>query len=84
MSQPIYKYFQGAMTEAWLFPDYADGIRCRVLILAPSPEMAPSMGMAIGMDETRKAFGTPDSRFLLEWHGIDVPALDRGVKGFLE
>ena len=64
-----------AMTGAWLFPDFAKGQRCRVLILAPSPEMAPSMGMAVGMDETRRLFGTPDSRFLLSHSGIDVAAL---------
>jgi hypothetical protein len=63
------------MTGAYLFPDFAAGQRCRVLILAPSPEMAPSMGMAIGMDETRKLFGSPDSRFLLSHSGIDVTAL---------
>ncbi|WP_088709878.1 acyl-protein synthetase, partial [Noviherbaspirillum denitrificans] len=63
------------MTGAWLFPDFEKGERCRVLILAPSPEMAPSMGMAVGMDETRRIFGTPDSRFLLSHSGIDVGAL---------
>lgn len=64
-----------AMTAAWLFPDFAKGQRCRVLILAPSPEMAPSMGMAIGMEETRRHFGTPDSCFLLGYSGLDIPAL---------
>lgn len=63
------------MTAACLFPDFETGQRCRVLILAPSPEMAPSMGMAIGMEETRRHFGTPDSRFLLSHSGIDVAAL---------
>jgi hypothetical protein len=63
------------MTGAYLFPDFARGQRCRVLILAPSPEMAPSMGMAVGMEETRRHFGTPDSRFLLNHGGIDVAAL---------
>lgn len=63
------------MTAAWLFPDLADGQRCRILILAPSPQMAPSMGMAIGMEETRRHFGTADSRFLLGHSGIDVAAL---------
>ncbi len=63
------------MTAAWLFPDFAQGQRCRILILAPSPEMAPSMGMAIGMEETRRAFGTPDSRFLLDYSGLDIKAL---------
>ncbi len=64
-----------AMTAAYLFPDFADGRRCRVLILAPSPEMAPSMGMAIGMEETRRHFGTPDSRFLLDFSGLDIKNL---------
>jgi len=69
------------MTAAWLFPDFAQGQRCRILILAPSPEMAPSMGMAIGMEETRKHFGTADSRFLLDWSGLDIQAL---VNAFAE
>lgn len=59
------------MTAAYLFPDPAQGQRCRVLILAPSPEMTPS----VGMDETRRHFGTPDSRFLPSHSGIDVAAL---------
>ena len=64
-----------AMTGAWLFPDFAAGQRCRILILAPSPQMAPSMGMAIGMEQTRVHFGTPDSRFLLEHSGLDIKGL---------
>ena len=68
-----------AMTAAYLFPDFEKGQRCRILILAPSPEMAPSMGMAIGMEETRKHFGAADSRFLLEWHGLDIPALVKAL-----
>ncbi len=63
------------VTAAYLFPDFETGQRCRVLLLAPSPEMAPSMGMAIGMEETRRHFGTPDSRFLLGRTGIDVAGL---------
>lgn len=63
------------MTGAWLFPDFAAGQRCRILILAPSPEMAPSMGMAIGMEQTRVHFGTDDSRFLLEHSGLDIRGL---------
>jgi hypothetical protein len=69
-----------AMTAAYLFPDLESGCRCRILILAPSPQMAPSMGMAIGMEQTRVAFGTDDSRFLLEKTGIDVPALVEALR----
>jgi len=68
------------MTGAWLFPDFAAGQRCRILILAPSPEMAPSMGMAIGMEQTRRHFGTPDSRFLLTHSGLDIKALVRALE----
>lgn len=68
------------MTGAYLFPDFEEGRRCRILILAPSPEMAPSMGMAIGMEQTRQAFGTPDSMFLLGKTGIDVTALIKALR----
>ncbi len=68
------------MTGSYLFPDFEAGKRCRILILAPSPEMAPSMGMAIGMDQTRQAFGTPDSRFLLGKSGIHVNDLLKALR----
>jgi len=68
------------MTGSYLFPDFAEGKRCRILILAPSPELAPSMGMAIGMDQTRQAFGTPDSEFLLGKTGIDVKRLLKALR----
>ena len=68
------------MTGSYLFPDFEEGKRCRILILAPSPELAPSMGMAIGMDQTRLAFGTPDSMFLLGKTGIDIKALLKALR----
>ncbi|TWJ32968.1 LuxE/PaaK family acyltransferase [Geobacter argillaceus] len=68
------------MTGSYLFPDFEEGKRCRILILAPSPELAPSMGMAIGMDQTRQAFGTPDSTFLLGKTGIDVKNLLKALR----
>ncbi|RJQ52203.1 MAG: acyl-protein synthetase [Actinobacteria bacterium] len=63
------------MTGAYLFPDFQEGERCRILILAPSLKLAPGMGMAIGMEETRKHFGTPDSTFLLGRTGIEAGKL---------
>lgn len=68
------------MTASYLFPDFEEGKRCRILILAPSPEMAPSMGMAIGMDQTRRAFGTEDSQFLLGKSGIHINALLKALR----
>lgn len=68
------------MTESYLFPDFEIGRRCRILILAPSPELAPSMGMAIGMDQTRRHFGTDDSLFLLGKSGIDIKNLLKALR----
>ena len=68
------------MTGSYLFPDFEEGKRCRILILAPSPKLAPSMGMAIGMDQTRQAFGTPDSKFLLGRSGIHINALLKALR----
>ena len=68
------------MTGSFLFPDFEEGKRCRILILAPSPEMAPSMGMAIGMEQTRQAFGTPDSMFLLGKSGIHINELLKALR----
>lgn len=68
------------MTESYLFPDFEEGRRCRILILAPSPQLAPSMGMAIGMDQTRTHFGTDDSIFLLGKSGIDVKNLLKALR----
>ena len=68
------------MTASYLFPDFEEGKRCRILILAPSPQLAPSMGMAIGMDQTRTHFGTEDSIFLLGKSGIDVKNLLKALR----
>lgn len=68
------------MTGSYLFPDFEDGKRCRILILAPSPQLAPSMGMAIGMEQTRTHFGTEDSLFLLGKSGIDVKNLLKALR----
>jgi hypothetical protein len=68
------------MTGSYLFPDFEDGKRCRVLILAPSPELAPSMGMAIGMEQTKNNFGTDDSMFLLGKTGIHINELIKALR----
>jgi hypothetical protein len=68
------------MTGAYLFPDFDAGQRCRILLMTPSLEIAPTMGMAIGMDQTRQHFGTPDSAFLVKRTGVDVKALVRALR----
>jgi len=63
------------LTKHYLFPDFDEGERCRILLMAPSQKVAPSMGMAIGMEQTKEHFGTTDSMFVLKRRGIDVKAL---------
>ena len=43
------------MTGAYLFPDFGTGHAMPDPHPRPEPEFAPSMGMAIGMDQTRQA-----------------------------
>lgn len=57
---------------AFLFPD---GLKNTVLIIAPSPEDAPHMIMAYGMNRLKAAFGLPESRFLVGEHGFQVQDL---------
>jgi hypothetical protein len=68
------------VTAAWLFPDLEQGRRCRLLLLTPSPQLAPQMGMAIGMEQTRVHFGTEDSCFLISRSGLDVTGLLRAFE----
>ena len=50
---------------------FADGARCRVLVLAPSPAQAPHIIMSYGMRVIIDAFGTEGSGFLIGEHGLD-------------
>ncbi len=58
--------------SSFLFPD---GIKTKMLIIAPSPEMAPHMIMAYGMGRLKDYFGLPQSRFLIQPEGFDVRTL---------
>lgn len=68
------------MTGAYLFPDFEAGRRCRILLMTPGLDIAPTMGMAIGMDQTRQHFGTDDSMFLVKRSGVDVKVLVRALR----
>jgi hypothetical protein len=61
-----------ANARAMLFPDVE---RTHILVLAPSPQAAPEMIMAWGMDRLIRHFGTPESGFLVGPQGLDVPGL---------
>lgn len=62
-----------------LFPD---GNKMHILVLAPSPQMAPEMIMAWGMQRLIEHFGTDQSRFLVGKEGLDVPLLIQLLKQF--
>jgi hypothetical protein len=50
---------------------FADGARCRILVLAPSPVEAPHIIMSYGMKVIIDAFGTSGSGFLIDERGLD-------------
>jgi len=58
--------------SSFLFPD---GMKTKILIIAPSPEMAPQMIMAYGMNRLKDYFGLPQSRFLVGREGFEVETL---------
>ncbi len=58
--------------SSFLFPD---GMKTKILIIAPSPEMAPHMIMAYGMNRLKDYFGLPQSRFLVGREGFEVETL---------
>ncbi len=58
--------------SSFLFPD---GMKTKILIIAPSPEMAPYMIMAYGMNRLKDYFGLPQSRFLVGREGFEVETL---------
>ncbi|MEW6109441.1 MAG: hypothetical protein AB1632_09795 [Nitrospirota bacterium] len=59
-----------------------EGERMPVLVLAPSPEMAPTMGMSIGMAETIKNFGADGSAFFITRRGLRIKELFSAVREF--
>jgi anaerobic magnesium-protoporphyrin IX monomethyl ester cyclase len=58
--------------SAFLFPDE---VKTLILIIAPSPHIAPHMIMAYGMDRLKDEFGLPQSRFLVGKEGFAVKDL---------
>ncbi|HAK59120.1 MAG TPA: acyl-protein synthetase [Nitrospiraceae bacterium] len=62
----------GFLTRRYIFPDKE---RMKILLMTPSPKMAPGMGMAIGLERVRTEFGTPESTYLITPLGLDVELL---------
>jgi len=66
----------GLLTREYLFPD-AD--RMKMLLMVPSPQMAPGMGMAVGLDVVRRMFGTADSAYLIGRTGLNLELLLKSI-----
>ena len=62
----------GLLTREYVFPDRE---RMKILLMTPSPSMAPGMGMAIGLERVRTEFGTPESTYLITPFGLNVERL---------
>ncbi len=62
----------GLLTRHYLFPDVD---RMKMLLMVPSPQMAPGMGMAVGLDVVRRMFGTLDSSYLIGRTGLNLELL---------
>ncbi|MBU4100044.1 MAG: acyl-protein synthetase, partial [Proteobacteria bacterium] len=73
----LIKEANGLLTRSYLFPDVD---KMKILLMVPSPKMVRNMGMAIGLEEVRKRFGTPDSRYLISPLGLNVKELLAGLR----
>lgn len=62
----------GLLTRRYVFPDIE---RMKILLMTPSPQMAPGIGMAVGLDRVRTQFGTPESGYLITPLGLNVELL---------
>ncbi|MBA2848101.1 acyl-protein synthetase [Thermosulfuriphilus ammonigenes] len=65
------------LTREYLFPDID---KMKILFFAPSPKLVPGMGMAVGLGEVRRIFGTSDSAFLIGYRGLKLALLLKALK----
>ncbi|MHB8172455.1 MAG: LuxE/PaaK family acyltransferase [Thermincolia bacterium] len=69
------------MTKSFLFPDVD---KMRILLMVPSPKIAPAMGMAAGLDSMRQNFGTEDSLYLITPNGMEWELLFKALDESME
>lgn len=62
----------GLLTREYVFPDVD---RMKILLMTPSPQMAPGIGMAVGLERVRTEFGTQESTYLITKRGLNVELL---------
>ncbi|MBU7006714.1 B12-binding domain-containing radical SAM protein [Phosphitispora fastidiosa] len=65
------------ITKSLLFPDID---RMRILLLVPSPKVAPAMAMAFGLEQMKNEFGTDDSMYLITPNGFETEALIEALR----
>ncbi len=71
-SLEIIKRSNFMLTREFLFPDVD---RMRMLLLVPSPKVAPGMPMAYGLEQARVAFGTAESAYYISPRGLAADEL---------
>lgn len=60
------------LTKEFLFPEVD---QMRMMLLVPSPKVAPGMPMAYGLEQAKNAFGAPESAYYISPKGLDVDQL---------
>jgi len=60
------------LTKEFIFPDVD---RMKILLLVPSPKVAPGMPMAYGLEQAKTQFGTQESSYFISPHGLAVDEL---------
>lgn len=77
VSLEIIKKCNYMLTKEFLFPDVK---RMRMLLMVPSPKVAPGMPMAYGLELAREAFGTDDSAYYISPRGLAVDEMIAAIE----
>ncbi|MHB9094285.1 MAG: LuxE/PaaK family acyltransferase [Eubacteriales bacterium] len=65
------------ITKALLFPDTD---KMRILLLVPSPKVAPAMAMAFGLEQLKNEFGSDDSMYFITPNGFETEELIKALR----
>lgn len=76
-SLEIIKKCNYMLTKAFIFPDVE---RMRMLLLVPSPKVAPGMPMAYGLEQARTEFGTEESGYYISPRGMALAELTAALE----
>lgn len=58
-----------------------DGMRPRMLILAPAPALLPASSLSHMLEVVRKAYGAEESAYFIDEMGMDIPGLIEVLRG---